>query len=219
MPGMAEETLYQRRKRLKAERAAMDIVPLMPADRQAKPKAPRLVPSKKAGTVTRKGQGKNLTISDRWATIMKSVRDGEYTWEEFCDGLDADELARGQLKDSRGAFSGRPPRVIPREFHLACQRELMRRFNEHMQEALLDATKKYIQLASDVGDPAVQERMLRYIIERVVGPVPKEVKLSAAPEHEGFLAGVIRKGGTVGRSNRYTKRTETIEDEGYEDEE
>ena len=216
---MATETVYQRRQRRKAERAATNVVPLMPADRQAKPKSPRLVPSKKAGTVTRNGQGKNLTISDRWATIMKAVRDGEYTWEEFTDGLDAEELARGQLKSSNGSFSGRPPRVIPREFHLACQRELHARFNEHMQEALLDATKTYIKLAKDVADPAVQERMLRYIMERVVGPVPKEIRVSTAPEHEGFLAGVVRKGGTVNRANRYTKRTEAIEDEGYEDEE
>lgn len=214
---MAEETTYQRRKRRKTEMAATNVVPLMRADRQAKPTAVRRVPSKAAGTVTRKGQGKNLTISDRWATIMKAVRDGEYTWEEFTDGLDAEELARGQLKDSRGTFSGRPPRVIPREFHLACQRELMARFNEHMQEALLDATKTYIKLAKDVADPAVQERMLRYIIERVVGPVPKEVKLSAAPQHESFIAGVVRKGGIVPRANRYTKRTEVIDDEGYED--
>lgn len=219
MPSMAEETVHQRRKRLKAERAERDVVPLMTAERQAAPKAPRRVPSKAAGTVTRKGQGKNLTISDRWATIMKNVRDGEYTWQEFCDGLDADELARAQLKTSSGTFAGRPPNIIPREFHLACQRELHKRFNEKMQEALLEATEQYIKLAKDVGDPAVQERMLRYIMERVMGPVPKEVKVSMAPEHEGFLAGVVRKGGTVGRANRYKKRTEDIADEGYEDSE
>lgn len=39
------------------------------------------------------------------------------------------------------------------------------------------------------------------------------------PRHEAFIAGVVRQGGTVDRRNRYTKRTEPIEDEGYEDEE
>jgi hypothetical protein len=146
------------------------------------------------------------------------VRSGKYTWEEFCEDLDGEELARAQLKDRKGGWQGRPPAMVPREFHLQCQRELRRRFDEKMQSRLLSATDEYIRLSKDVEDPALREKMLRYVMERVMGPIPKTVELSAAPKHEQFLANVFRSGGAVDYSGRYDRRTEEVDDEGEDGE-
>ena len=115
--------------------------------------------------------------------------------------------------DHRGMFKGRPPAMVPREFHVQCQRELRRRFNEKMQTRLLAATDEYIEMSRHVDDPKLREQMLRYVMERTVGPIPKTVEISTTPKHEGFLAAVIRSDGVVDRSNRYDRRTVEIEGE------
>jgi hypothetical protein len=119
-----------------------------------------------------------FTLGARWNEVRRRIDGGELTWEEFCDELDPEELVRGRLKDSRGGFTGRPPTWVPRAFFLACQRQLQERFNQKLQDRVLGAVEEYIELSRTVDDPAIRERMLRYIMERVMGPVPKEVTVS-----------------------------------------
>lgn len=134
------------------------------------------------------------TLGSRWSEIVDRVRAGEYTWEEFCSSLSPEELARGQLKDDRGGFAGKPPEFVPRAFLLACQREIYNRFNEKMQDRLLSATDELIEL-SRVGhmEPKDRAKILTYLIERVMGPVPKEVVVSTEKPYEGLLAKIVSK--------------------------
>lgn len=128
----------------------------------------------------------------RWAQIVREVRAGDYTWQQFSEGLTAEELARGQLRDKNGGFGGRPPSFVPREFHLACFRELKRRFDTEFQDGVLAIAKEYVKLAQDPLIPVKDRaRMMQYAMERVFGGIPKEVLIKQDAPWESVFAAVI----------------------------
>jgi hypothetical protein len=182
---MKTESARERVRRIRQEREAHaagtvevtlgDETFVMPARKQRSDRVNIPPPGDRYG---KRGGNSKVTIGERWQEVRRRVDQGEMTWEEFCDDLDPEELVRGRLKDSRGGFCGKPPSWVPRAFFLACQRQLQERFNEKLQARVLDAVDEYIELSSTVQDPATRERMLRYIMERVMGPVPKEVTVS-----------------------------------------
>jgi hypothetical protein len=131
------------------------------------------------------------SLGARWSEVADNIKQGLYTWDDFVQQLTPEELARGQLMDSKGRFTGRPPEWVPRAFLLECQREIYRRFNEKMQERLLGATEEYIDLSRMVDDPNVREKMLRYLIERVMGPVPKEVVVTQEKPWEVIVTDIV----------------------------
>lgn len=162
-----------------------------------------------------------LRLGKRWTQIITEVKEGQYTWAEFAEELEPDELARGQLKDRNGEFRGRPPALVPRAFHDACIKEIQRRFNEKMQTRLLEATDELIDL-SKAGrlDGKDRAKLLVYLIERVMGPVPKTVHVTAGEPWEGMMTqGLLRPAVTEGddqpappkRSDRYAKRRRDID--------
>lgn len=134
-----------------------------------------------------------VRLGKRWSEIVRDIKAGEYTWAQFVDGLDEEELARGQLKAEDGSFKGRPPTMVPREFHLACQRELKRRFQELFDKDVIKVAKSYLAAAQDESIP-IKERhkMLQYAMERVFGGIPKDVRVSAEQPWEQMVASVMR---------------------------
>lgn len=160
-------------------------------------------------------------LGKRWSQIVTEVKDGDYTWDEFCAELDPEELARGQLKDRNGRFQGRPPAMVPRGFQQACIKEIHRRFNEKVQTRLLDAVDEMIDLSKAGGGLEGRDRakLLVYLIERVMGPVPKQVHISNGDEGwQGLLTqGFVRPtvDGTPSaprpRSDRYAKRRHAVD--------
>lgn len=139
-----------------------------------------------------------LRPGKRWSEIILSVRRGDYTWTEFVEGLDEQELARGQLKDIDGGFRGRPPSLVPREFHLACQREMQRRFNELFQSDVIPIAKEYLKMAQSPDlKPETKAKMLQYAMERVFGGIPKELKVSQEQPWETMVVNVMRDGSDV----------------------
>lgn len=162
-------------------------------------------------------------LGKRWSQIITEVADGQYTWEEFTEELDPEELARGQLKDRDGRFRGRPPALVPRAFQTACVREIQKRFNEKVQERLLSATEELIEMSKGGHlEPKDRAKLLIYLMERVMGPVPKQVVIQGADEPwQGMLtAGFIRPGAVEGEESspapsprshdRYTKRRKHV---------
>jgi len=134
-----------------------------------------------------------VQLGKRWSQILEEVKDGQYTWAEFAESLDPEELARGQLKDKNGGFGGRPPALVPRAFHDACMKELHRRFNEKMQGRLLGAVDDLISLSSNGKmDGKDQAKTLIYIIERVMGPVPKTVEVRQEQPWQMTVQGLLR---------------------------
>lgn len=156
------------------------------------------------------------TLGSRWGEIVSRIREGEYTWEDFCEGLTPEELARGQLMDRNGRFGGKPPEFVPRAFFLHCQKEIYRRFNEKMQERLLSATDELIELSREGGMEAKDRaKVLTYLIERVMGPVPKEVVVTTEKPYEGLFAKIAGSARPVeGEGTRYDRRRGGSDGEG-----
>jgi hypothetical protein len=162
-----------------------------------------------------------MRLGKRWSQIITEVKAGQYTWDEFAEELDPEELARAQLKDRDGTFKGRPPSLVPRQFQLACVREIQRRFNEKVQTRLLDAVDELIDL-SKIGrmDGKDRAKILVYLIERVMGPVPKTVHVTADEPWQGLLTqGLLRPreegvpASPPPRSDRYAKRRRRLDPE------
>lgn len=158
-----------------------------------------------------------IRLGKRWSQIVTEIKRGDYTWKQFAEGLTAEELARGQLKASDGTFTGRPPQVVPREFHLACFRELKRRFDEEFQEGVLAIAKEYVQLAQDKSLPVKDRaKMMQYAMERVFGGIPKEVLVKQEAPWESVFAAVIVDGeGNV--PEHEARRYDEYEEEGSDD--
>lgn len=135
---------------------------------------------------------RKVRLGKRWSEIYYSVKRGDYTWAEFTDGLDEEELARGQLKAEDGTFTGRPPAFVPREFHLACQREQRRRFEEMFGSEVLGLTKDFLKLCKDENiPPKDRAKLLQYAMERVFGTIPKNVTVSSEQPYEQMLVNVV----------------------------
>jgi len=163
-----------------------------------------------------------MRLGKRWSQIITEVAEGQYTWDEFVEELDPEELARGQLKDRHGYFSGRPPALVPRQFQQSCVREIQRRFNEKVQGRLLSATDELIEMSrSGFLDGKDRAKVLIYLLERVMGPVPKTVVIAGGDEPwQGMLTqGFVRPGATPGEgfpqpsprsTERYNKRRRVV---------
>lgn len=162
-----------------------------------------------------------VTLGQRWSQILTEIKRGDYTWRQFTEGLTAEELARGQLRATDGTFTGRPPSIVPREFHLACFRELKRRFDEQFQQHVLDIAKEYVQLAQDENIPAKDRaKMMQYAMERVFGGIPKEVLVKQDAPWESVVTSVVAEDGDEAPAwnrRRYDTFNED-EEEGSDDE-
>lgn len=156
----------------------------------------------------------------RWSEIIGEVKAGSYTWKQFTEGLSNEELARAQLRDSNGGFQGRPPTMVPREFYLACFRELKRRFDEEFQDGVLAIAKEYVKLAQNDEIPVQQRaKMMQYAMERVFGSIPKEVTIKQEEPWESFVVGVVAMEGQSPadwRQRRYDVYDPDKEEEGSE---
>lgn len=137
-----------------------------------------------------------VRLGKRWSEIVRDIKAGEYSWGEFVANLDEEELARGQLKDKNGGFGGRPPTMVPRDFHLACQRELERRFRELFSQDVIKVTKMYIQMAQSATiKDETKAKMLQYCMERVFGGIPKDVTIRQEAPWEQVIVNVMGEDG------------------------
>lgn len=168
--------------------------------------------NKRSGLVT-------VHLGERWSQIVREIKRGDYTWKQFAQGLTAEELARAQLRDSNGTFIGRPPTLVPREFHLECFRELKRRFDEEFQKGVLSIAEQYVALAKNEDIPVRQRaKMMQYAMERVFGSIPKEVLVKQDAPWESVVTTVVSEEdeeAPTWRKNRYAKPEE--EDEGSDE--
>lgn len=138
-----------------------------------------------------------VRLGKRWSEILFAIKAGEYTWREFVDGLDDEELARGQLRSSDGGFRGRPPSMVPREFLLACQREHRRRFEEIFGSEVLDIARQYVKLAQNTNlKEETRAKMMQYAMERIFGGIPKDVRVSQEQPWEQMMVNIVSDGDT-----------------------
>lgn len=113
--------------------------------------------------------------------------------------LDDEEIARGRLRASDGTFGGRPPVILPEQVRQMFKRELIRRMQGRFEDMAFEAIERMgITMKDGEGsseseteagvtrtykEGTGQAKAAQYIIERVMGPIPKEVtvKTEASP--------------------------------------
>lgn len=132
------------------------------------------------GLTERQQRKGRVRIARSWGRMQKAMKASEMTMAEFVETLDAEELVRGKLKDKNGKFAGRPPAWVPREFHRACIRELMRRGQKLWQGNYLQAIEAMTAVAiGNVKGASASDRIkaAQFVIERIEGKVPERVQV------------------------------------------
>lgn len=126
-----------------------------------------------------------VRVRGRYARLLA----GEIKVED----LDDEELARGQLRNQAGNFSGRPPSMIPTELVQAMRREWLSRAENKLRAALMDkGIGTLVELAgSDRIDPAVRLRAADKLMERVMGKVPDKVQFAAEDPVETLFRNIL----------------------------
>jgi len=105
-----------------------------------------------------------------------NVRKGLIPWSD----LDSEELARLQLRDRNGSFSGLKPLIIPRELVQAHTRELLSRNDKLMREVILKATSVFTDIIeSTTATDADKMRAAQYLHDRILGKTPDKVEIKA----------------------------------------
>lgn len=150
-------------------------------------------------------------LGKRWSEIIQNVKDGEYTWEEFVNALSPEELAKGQIKDKNGSFSGRPPSFVPRAFHDACVRELLARGKVLYKENYVKAIEAMTKIANGEVEgtkPADRIKAATFVIERLEGKVPERLEISAADPWQEAIAGIVAEAEDeqIARAQEYLSR-------------
>lgn len=105
---------------------------------------------------------------------MQKFLDGEIGVEDLTE----EELITGRLNAVDGSRRGRPPDLIPRQFHEALVRETLKRGRELMRSHFLSAIGALTEIATN---PKVDEghrlRAINMVLERVAGKVPDKVEV------------------------------------------
>ncbi len=107
--------------------------------------------------------------------------------------MDSEELAKGQLKDVNGNFTGSPGSLMPRDLADARTREVMNRVQEQFLSMAEQATKVYFDVLEDpAATHADKMRAAEYLHQRFLGKVPDRMELTAEMKPwEGLVNGTI----------------------------
>lgn len=131
-------------------------------------------------------------LGKRWSEIYRRIEGGEMTWEDFTASLTPEELARGQIMDKNGGFTGRPPAFVPRAFHDACIRELLARGKTLYKENYVKAIEAMTEIAtSKTAKDADRMKAAQFVIERLEGKVPERVEISNADPWQQIIDGIV----------------------------
>lgn len=153
---------------------------------------------------------KQINLGKRWAQVFTAVENGEYTWEEFCSSLTPAELARGQLMDKNGHFTGRPPTMVPRAFLNACTKELMKRGATLWKENYVEAIQAMTSIAKDPSAKHSDRiKAAEFVIERLEGKTPQVVQVTVEEPWQVALDGMIAETNeemAISRAHDYTAR-------------
>lgn len=127
-----------------------------------------------------------------WQAMRVTMAKANISMVEFVEALSDEELVRGQLRDKNGEFKGRPPTWVPREFHRACVRELLRRGKTLWQENYLEAIRVLTKIAQDASaSPAERMRAAQYVIERIEGKIPERIEVNLDAPWEGLIVNIV----------------------------
>lgn len=129
-----------------------------------------------------------------WGRMMDMLDRTGMSLEEFVETLDPEELVYGKLKDKNGKFTGRPPAWVPREFHQACIRELMRRGKRMWQESYLVAIETMTEVAAGrVKGASASDRLkaAQFVVERIEGKTPERVQITDESPWQAIISEIV----------------------------
>ena len=99
------------------------------------------------------------------------------------EDLDVEELVRGRPRAADGSFRGAPPKMVPKAFHDACIRELMKRGQELYRDNYIEVIQVFVDIAKDTKQDASDRlRAAQYVWERIEGKIPQTVEFGAAQD-------------------------------------
>lgn len=126
-----------------------------------------------------------VRVTGRYAELLQ----GYIRVEDLTD----EELARGQLRNKNGNFTGRQPKAIPSELVAAMRREWLSRAENTLRAALMEhGIGTLVELAKDKTiDPGVRLRAAEKIIERTMGKVPDRVHIAAEDPVEALFRSIM----------------------------
>jgi hypothetical protein len=138
-----------------------------------------------------------VRMGNAWVRMLKEMSETGMTMEEYVQGLSIEELVKGRFKDKEGGFRGRPPKWVPREFHRACVKELMRRGGEMWQKNYLAAIEAMTEIAAGRGragqhaTPGERIKAAQFVIERMEGKVPERIIVTDEKRWETVMDGIV----------------------------
>lgn len=126
----------------------------------------------------------DLRVQGRYAKLI--------TGEISVEDLDTEELAKGRLKDRNGKFTGRPPKMLPRQLLDAMRSEHYKRVNAVLEESLSAVVKVMRGIALDRrADPAVRLKAAIYVYERFMGKVPDRVEVAKGSKVDSIVEKIM----------------------------
>lgn len=132
------------------------------------------------------GKRPRMRISETTASVLET---GDLSdWDD-------EELRRGQKRDKRGKWSGRPPRLIPKALHDELVRRTLDAAAEEMRSNLVSAVEALTKIAKDTEvEPKDRLKAITTIMDRVMGKAPDKIEVSATikPWEEALQGGVVR---------------------------
>lgn len=168
-----------------------------------------------------------VRMSRAWVRMHQIMEETGMTMEEFVANLDVEELVRGEFRDKNGHFRGRPPKWVPREFHRACLRELMRRGRDMWQKNYLTAIEAMTDIAAGRGEagsvatPSERIKAAQFVVERMEGKVPERLVVSEEPRWQTVMDGIVAEVSdeALNRGRRALERAEGVLDNANNDDE
>lgn len=159
---------------------------------------PRITIAKQFGPVlterqkTASGRRYRQRAAQSWGKMRRIMKKTDMTMQEFVEQLSDEELVRGHLADKNGGFSGKPPEWVPREFHRACVRELLRRGQQLWRENYLQAIEVLTKIANDARvKPSDRLKAAQYVIERIEGKIPERIEVNLDAPWEGLIVDIV----------------------------
>jgi hypothetical protein len=131
----------------------------------------------------------DVRVHGRYARLLLPPDDPDHI---SVDDLDTEELARLQLKDKNGKFTGRPPKFLPREIVDAFRREHYSRVNAILEESLSDMVKTMRAIALDKHeDGATRLKAAIYVFERFMGKTPDKINITKESTVEDIVDDIL----------------------------
>jgi hypothetical protein len=122
--------------------------------------------------------GKRIADGRALATVSPttaSVLDGTDDLSDWDD----EEIRRGQRRNRKGGFSGRPPKLVPQRLHAERHRRTLTRAHELFTANTEKAVQVLVDIATDATAPhSDRVKAASLILDRVLGRAPQAIEVA-----------------------------------------